>query len=136
MTMRNVFARDENGNIKTKKPCQTPGCDWPNWHICLVGKPDTFPKLLGQLKNKRRSFSGAHRASISAGQSERWARLNRERDAKMIEYYKQGNVGYKDVAAKFKINGATALRVLKRAEARGELVMRKRGHNIRHLINN
>ena len=53
MIDNDVFPRDEDGNLLHKKPCQTEGCDHPNWHVCLVGKPDTFPELLKQPKHRR-----------------------------------------------------------------------------------
>lgn len=29
------FARNSDGSIKTKEPCQTTGCRYPNWHLCF-----------------------------------------------------------------------------------------------------
>lgn len=46
MLNKRYFARDENGNIKHKKPCQTPGCTYPNEHLCFYGKPDTLTGVI------------------------------------------------------------------------------------------
>ena len=124
--------------LKKKQPCQTPGCNWPNFHVCLVGKPDTFPELLGLTKPKgpQTPRSAEHSAAISSAQQERWDAINGVRNKRMVEYYKKYMVGYKAVAKKFGVSPSTALKVLKKAEARGELEMRSRGVNVRHLINN
>lgn len=134
--MVGAFARDENGDVKTKQACQTKGCNWPNWHVCLVGKPDTFAALIAALPKKRKGPTAGrtlgprtdiHRQNIAYAQQDRWLKTNGERDKKMVEYYKSNNVGYKDVAKKFDVSSSTAYKVLKKAEVRGEIKMRKRG---------
>lgn len=132
MIDNDVFPRDEDGNLLHKKPCQTEGCDHPNWHVCLVGKPDTFPELLKQPKHRRGfTMTDEHRENISIANQHRWELRNRARDNRMVAYYKENNVGYKQVGAHFGVSGSTALKALKAAEARGELTMRKRGYNVR-----
>jgi hypothetical protein len=130
MIDKDVFPRDENGKLLHKKPCQSEGCDYPNWHVCLVGKPDTFPQLLNELQKGRTysyRFTDAHRDNITAAQRDRWAQRNAVRDRKMVEYYKNNHVGHKQVAQHFGVAPSTALKALKKAEARGEVEMRKRG---------
>lgn len=138
MDMKNVYARDENGEVKRKQPCQTPGCDYPNWHICLVGKPDTTQEILREQrkqKEKRPTFptgprSESHRQAHAAAMRDRWERINSQRDAEMVEYYKTNRVGYVKVAEVFGVSRSTAHKALKAAEARGEIVMRKPGRSI------
>ena len=72
-----------------------------------------------------------HRENISIANQHRWELRNRARDNRMVAYYKENNVGYKQVGAHFGVSGSTALKALKAAEARGELTMRKRGYNVR-----
>lgn len=135
---KSYFPRDESGKVKTKQACQTPGCDWPNWHICLVGKPDTFPQLLRseRVSRPRKSpgvRSEEHRANISAAQTARWAKIkeaNRERDAAIIDRYLEGDVGYIGLAKEFKVGKDRILRVLKEAEKEGKVTIRRRGRTL------
>ena len=134
--MKIQFARDEHGNIKKKQPCQTPGCNWPNWHVCLVGKPDTFPQLLNEEeKDKReRRLPGprteAHREAIAEAQRERWARIRatyRVRDELMIQRYSEGAVSVAMLEKEFDIGKRVVLRVLKEAEEAGKITRRPPG---------
>lgn len=138
--MVGAFARDENGEIKHKKPCQTEGCDWPNWHVCLVGKGDVDPEVLATYSRRRGGTKGMkfgprsdeYRANISSAQRDRWDRQNGARDKAIAEYYRDHNVGHVGVAEHFGVSRSTALKALKRAEARGMIKMRKRGLTVRH----
>lgn len=142
--MRNAFARDENGNVKTKQPCQTPGCDWPVWHICLVGKPDTTTDILQKEKRGgKRPRTDTHQQALSDSLKESWTarraaeeKKNKKRDKKIIDRYNEGGIGYIGVAKELGLSGHAVLKVLKKAEADGKVVMRRRGANVRHEINN
>jgi hypothetical protein len=133
------FPRDENGNIKHKKPCQTPGCNWPNYHVCLVGKPDTTPRILrerakiqGRTMGERTS---EHREKLAQSQRERWERIrerNRPRDEKIIARYMDGDVGVKKLQEEFGLGYRAISTILHEAAERGEIVIRPRGLNVRH----
>lgn len=135
--MKNAFARNPDGSIKTKQPCQTPGCDYPNWHICLVGKPDTTQDILA-TETKRRTTAGrkmpprttTHLDALSLAQQDRWSQLNDARNQKMAEFYKNNLVGYKRVAEEFGVAPSTAFKALKDAEAAGKITMRKPGRTL------
>lgn len=146
---RTVFPRDESGRLVSKKACQTPGCKHPNWHVCLVGKPDLFPKLLKEEeKNPKKraprepgtnrgggSRSAEHQEALNQANIERWNRhheRNRDRDRRIVARYAEGGIGYMKIAEEFGISKDIALRVLNQAAARGEISMRKRGTTIRN----
>lgn len=119
--------------LKKKQPCQTPGCNWPNFHVCLVGKPDTFPELLGMKPLRMRSMgerTQEHKDAMAESMRRVWAEKNYHRDKRIIDLYLDGGVGYKTVAKHIGVDATTALRVLKRAEEKGLITMRKRGHTI------
>lgn len=131
------FARDESGAVKTKKPCETPGCTWPNWHICLVGKPDTTDyaalKRVGRAKMSERTE--AHRETISQVQRDRYARLRelqKQRDKMIVDRYAEGGIGISQLMKEFDLGHRVISRVLHEAEDRGEIKMRRPGYNIRH----
>ena len=130
-----------------KKPCQTPGCNYPNWHVCLVGKPDLFPKLLAEeageeyvegKPKKRRGVAKdeAWRESISLAQQERWERVRQEnafRDRRMVERYAEGDISVKDLAKVFGVGTTVTRNVLKKAQNAGQVTMRQRGQTIKHV---
>lgn len=126
-----------------KKPCQTPGCNYPNWHVCLVGKPDLFPKLLaeeaGEEYNpkKRRGVAKdeAWRESISLAQQERWERVRQEnafRDRRIAERYAEGDISIRDLAKHFNVGTTVVRNVLRAAQNEGRLKMRVRGQTIKY----
>ena len=123
-------------------------CRGPKYHVCLDGKEDTFPELLGELPKPKRqpkvwrssATSGGHRNqsqaqldNLALGNRDRWDRkreADKFRDQKIIERYKTGGVGTMALAKEFKIGRDTVLRVLREAQARGVLTMRKPGHTL------
>jgi DNA-directed RNA polymerase specialized sigma24 family protein len=129
--MNNAFARDADGKIKTKQGCQTPGCNFPNYHVCLVGKPDTFPELLGLKKNQRKiGLDQAHRDAIAATQRERWARIHEEsskRDETIIKLYNEEDLGMNAIAKRTGYAQSTVNKVINRAAKEGLVVVRPRG---------
>lgn len=131
--MKNVFARDEHGNVKRKQPCQTPGCDWPNFHVCLFGKPNSIPDILAREAARVRTYgtrSQSHRDNISLSQLDRWARIkeaNRGRDQKIVARYSEGNVSIKMLQREFQLGSRVISNVLSEAAANGEIVLRKPG---------
>lgn len=126
-----------------KTPCQTEGCDYPNYHVCLVGKEDLthlYPDLLqayipGQ-RGKASPFarfgfrSDAHREAISASQKARWAKIkeaNRDRDRQIVEDYKSG-LGTKQIRIKYGMGHGTIVKILHEARDNGEVEIRTRGY--------
>ena len=65
-------------------------CRGPKYHVCLKGKPDTFPKLLGNINRqeakkvgqgmKGRKMTMEARTLISEAQRKRWALIRAERE--------------------------------------------------------
>lgn len=125
-----------------KTPCQTPGCSWPNYHVCLHGKEDRtadFPDLLKPyIPGQRRSGIGSsnfnyrsdiHRARLSAGARERWAphhAANVDRNNKIVQDYTDG-LGMRELRAKYGIGHGTVVKILHDARDRGDVVIRTRG---------
>lgn len=73
--MKNAFARDAQGNIKHKQPCQTKGCNWPNWHVCLDKTDPAHTRLhLPKRTTAGRKLSREHREAIAESQRARHAR--------------------------------------------------------------
>lgn len=128
-----------------KTPCKTEGCNWPNYHVCLVGKEDRtheFPELCrpyipGQRIRKSRSGEGRfdymsddHKEALRQAQNRIWAdRLaaNAPRNAKIVEDYDSG-LGIRELRAKYGIGHGTVVKILHDARDRGEVVMRTRGY--------
>lgn len=134
---------DISNMLGPKKPCQTPGCNYPNWHVCTLGKPDLFPALLAEEEGKtprqiRRMRTPEHIENIREAQLERWGRekeRHKKRDAAIVKMYTEQNVSIKQVAMKFRIGLNVARRVLKEAEARGEVKIRPQGKTIKYGFN-
>lgn len=124
MLDKKFFARDFQGNVKTKQPC--PNGDHPNYHVCLVGKEDTFPELV-----KKRNYYGGgrprgftmreeHKEAISEALKDRFeARraVHAERDKKIVEEHRQGAT-MNGLGRKYGISTGTVKGVLKRARAK------------------
>ena len=126
------------------RACETPGCDHPRWHVCLVGKKDHTNILLNReirkKKNRRRRtdpmgpMSDEQRDSISAAQKKRWAefrRNNEERDDALVARYKEGGVSISALAVEFNTSRNSVRTVLNTAEKEGRVVLRKQGQNVR-----
>lgn len=101
-------------------PCQTPGCDHPNYHVCLVGKPDRFPELLKQegKKSERRVVDDGTQSQHSIAAQERWARHREEtveRDKQIIERYESSSISVTELARQFHMSKGTVLKILKKA---------------------
>jgi len=131
---------------RPRTPCQTEGCNWPNYHVCLVGKEDRtheFPELLmahipGQKKrastaglNGRSTYmSEAHIESIRRTQQANWAAhhaANAERNTKIVADYESG-LNIRQVREKYGMGHGSVIKVLHEARDRGELVMRTKGY--------
>lgn len=126
------------------KPCQTEGCDWPRWHVCLVGKADHTNIILNRINRSEAAKRGAknrgpfvmtdlHKESLAIAQRERWARVreeNQERDLLIVELY--SDMSMNQLAERFEMsrNGVNA--VLTRAQDEGRVIIRKRGYNVRY----
>lgn len=117
---------------RPRTACQTPGCGWPTWHICLVGKEDLTQEILKKEakapKKKRKSvYRGtAWKAQISMGQLERWAKVHaqtRARDLNIVQMRKDG-FSNRAIGEQYGIDGKTVSNIIKRMQkeidARGE----------------
>lgn len=114
-------------------------CGWkfPTFHICVIDlstpegrRAATRPRV---KKSKRKAVAGAFTENSQMSQDERWQRhredmapLHRE----IVEYYKTGTVGVRQVREKFKVGHGTVVKVLREAAERGDLVIRPRGQTI------
>lgn len=129
-----------------RKCDNAPECDWPVWHICLLGKEDRFPELLRQQQKKvkkgvRRPNNGPraprtelHIENLRAAQRERWALIkekNRPRDEKIIARYEEGVglVTMKEIATEFRVSRSTVVKIIKDAKAEGHLEGLKPGYS-------
>lgn len=132
--MKDVFARDENGELLRKKPCQTPGCHWPNWHVCLVGKRDTTTEVLAAQEERRKKINKKADPNklkkLADGRTARWERHReetRDRDEKIVARYKDGGIGFGKIANEFGLAYQTVRTIINRAAERGEVTIRKQG---------
>jgi predicted Rossmann fold nucleotide-binding protein DprA/Smf involved in DNA uptake len=76
----------------------------------------------------------AHKARLAEGLNARWERYREEtadRDAALVERYRDSSISIKAVAAEFGIAYQTARNALLRAEMRGEVTIRPQGSNAR-----
>lgn len=131
---------------RPRTPCQTDGCNWPNYHVCLVGKEDRtdeFPELkqpyipgrrprLSQAGLGGRALFGSdeHREKMRQHQQGIWAEhhaRNAERNKAIVADYEDG-LAMRQLRAKYGIGHGTVVKILHDARDRGELVMRTRGY--------
>lgn len=122
-------------------------CRGPKYHVCLSGKEDTFPELLGEVRRKkspakvwRSKGAGSRSSNQSPAQlanlklgNERWVakrEADKERNERIISIYKSGHVSTVQIAKDFKLGRDTVLRVLREAQADGLLTIRKPGHTL------
>lgn len=134
MYFGNLFPRNPDGTLKTKLPCQTPGCTWPNWHICL-DKSDPEHRRVHAPKRKRRGgpMPESQRLAIAESQRERHAKLRSqtvERDNLIIKHYTEGNLGMSTIASLTGIAQSTINKVLHRAQREGVLKIRPKGYTV------
>jgi GTP-sensing pleiotropic transcriptional regulator CodY len=121
-----------------RTPCQTEGCNWPNFHVCLVGKEDLFPELIKNLPTARSTKytrSIQHNLAVSESQKARWAAIHakyEERDREIVELYAEGNISINKLAEKFNVGRFVIRRVLRQAEADGAVIIRPIGLNVRY----
>lgn len=136
--MKGVFARNADGTVKHKKPCQTPGCGSPNWHLCIkANTTDRFPELLRlpRFGTAGSVLSDSHREQISEAMKERWAKVraeNKPRDDKIIELYAAGGISTTDLAKEFRLGRDRILRILRDAQKEGRVTIRPKGTTIRN----
>lgn len=79
-------------------------------------------------------ISDSRRESMAEGQRTRWERYREQhsdRDSKIVAAYKEGS-SFRGLATEFKISFDNAYNVVKRAAARGEVIIRPKGYNLRH----
>lgn len=128
--MKIEFPKNEDGTLKTKVPCQTPGCDHPNWHVCLDKSDPEHTKVHSY---GRVGMSDSHRESISEAQKDRWAEIKAAREkvnAKIVARYRDEVVSTTTLAQDFGVSKTRVIKALKEAEAQGRVKIRPRGRNI------
>lgn len=102
-------------------------CRGPKYHVCLKGKEDTFPDLLGTRKPQ----AGGGRP-LQDGNLARWARhreANQARDTKIIEAYRDRNLSMNQIVEQLKVNKDAVIKVLHEAQAAGLVQIRKQHVN-------
>lgn len=130
--MRNMFARDADGKVKHKQPCQTPGCGWPNWHICLDKTDPDHTKVIFP-KREKRSMPESQRLAISESQRQRHAErraLTKERDDLIIKHYVEGGMGMSAIASITGYAQSTVNKVLNQAQREGVLKIRPKNYTL------
>lgn len=128
----NVFPRNADGTLKRRKPCQTPGCKSPNWHICL-DVSDPAHKKVHAIRPKRAAMPASQRAAIAEAQRERHAiqrAFTKERDDQIIKRYVEDNLGMSNIAHQMQIAQSTVNKVLQRAQREGVLRIRPKGRTL------
>lgn len=131
MKFGNLFPRNPDGTLKHKEPCQTPGCNWPNWHICL-DKSDPAHTAVRPLRQNRK-MPQSQREAIAESQRQRHAErraLTKERDDLIIKHYTEGGMGMSAIASITGISQSTVNKVLNRAQREGVLKIRPKGYTI------
>lgn len=130
MNLMTMFPLNEDGTLKRKQPCQTPGCDWPNWHICL-DKTDPQHFAQAPMKAPKRTMSQAQKDAIAESQRKRHAErraLTQERDDLIIKHYTEGGMGMSQISSITGYAYSTINKVLTRAQREGVLKVRPK-HN-------
>lgn len=128
------FPRNPDGTLKHQRPCQTPGCDWPNWHICL-DKTDPAHTKVHERRPKRvgRKMTESQKQMISESQRQRHATLrarSQGRDDQIIKYYTEEELGMSRIAERMGIAQATVSKVLHRAQDEGVLKLRPKHYTL------
>lgn len=133
MNFGNVFPRNPDGTLKHKLPCQTPGCNWPNWHICLDKSDPEHRRVHPPKRKKGRRMPESQRLAIAEAQRERHAKLRQltaERDNLIIKHYTEGNMGMSAIASITGYAQSTVNKVLHRAQREGVLKIRPKGYTV------
>ena len=128
MHFGNLFPRNPDGTLKNKLPCQTPGCNWPNWHICL-DKSDPAHRVVHAPKRDRR-MTQSQKDAIAETQRQRWAErkaATKKRDEMIIKMYKEDNLGMSVIASKTGLAQSTINKVLHQAQREGVLKIAQKG---------
>ena len=113
--------------------CKQCGWKYPTFHICLdLSKPSEAEK---RAKKQYASQPQNSLQALAAGRDKRWAKYReemKERDKRLVQAYREENKGLKQLADEFDIAYQTARGIVHRAVARGEVILRPRGHNARY----
>lgn len=109
------------------KPCTRCGWKFKGFHICIENPSTTVEAM----KPKRGGAKTQDQFdAMNEGRALRWESYREEtqsRDDKIVKLYKNGGVGYIDIARKMNLSKSTVQKVLKRAEAEGLVKLRPRG---------
>lgn len=109
-------------------------CNWPYGELyhCCIDISDPEARRVHPIKRVTRTgpMSEQSKSSMREAAKGRWAREHADRDKQIIDTYKAGGISTVGVAAKVGCSQATVIKILKRAEVRGEVTMRKRGHTL------
>lgn len=132
---KRYFARNEDGSIKRKKPCQTEGCNFPNEHICLgaqsvlvtkdgifrygeyasqEGGPETF---LERFRRNPEQVQKIREAALAKNQKKRDIenKRNFERDLMILNDFDRG-MTRRAIYAKYHIVRSKMTDILERRE--------------------
>lgn len=124
-----------------RTPCATEGCNYPNYHVCLVGKEDKFPELLAQLPTRKSRGTGlglteAGRLAIGKSTRDRWAIINAgndERNKRIVQGYADG-ASMRQLRELYGIGHGTLVKILHDARDRGEIEIRSRFYAYGKLV--
>lgn len=125
------------------KPCARCGWKYPGDHVCIdMSTPElrrAAQRVVVERVYKKRVYtapkSEAQLEQARSNLSEHWAAIRAEnapRDAKLVDRYNEGGIGQKQLSREFGIAQSTVGNILRRAQDRGETIIRGRGLNIRH----
>lgn len=131
MYFGNLFPRNPDGTLKHKEPCQTEGCNWPNWHLCL-DKTDPIHHMVQEAKPKRR-MTQSQKDAIAESQRQRWAArraLTKERDDLIIKYYTEDRMNMSGISGVLNIAQSTVQKVLQQAQREGKLKVRPKNFTL------
>lgn len=115
--------------MRAETPCARCGWKWRGFHICV--DPSTpEPKQKQTIKRRHISDrSDSHREALSESNEARWRRINFERDAALVDRYKDGDVGFRGLAKEFNLSYKTVALAMKKAQERGEVEIRPAHRN-------
>lgn len=134
MKLLEMFPLAEDGTLKRKKPCQTPGCKWPNWHICLdKSEPGHYDQHEIKPKRVMGPMSQLQKEAIAETQRKRHAErraLTEERDNLIIKHYTEGGMGMSGISSTMGVAQSTVNKVLHRAQLEGVLKIRPKNFTI------
>ena len=96
-----------------KEPCKI--CNWPypGFHVCAsTNSPETVRQI--ERRSYKQGFADSHRANLSMAMKEYHQKRTGDRDERISERYRQGDISLRALAEEFNISKSTALAALRR----------------------